>query len=180
MASKAGKLPGMPPRVPIGKEAPNVVNTIIEIPRGSTNKYEYDEETGLFKLDRVLFSPLFYPFDYGFIPQTHYLDGDPLDVLVMSYHPTFAGCLVEGVPIGVLEMRDEKGPDEKILCVALKDPRFGYRTSIDQISPHTLKEVMHFFEVYKDLEDKSVEVVGWHGRELALELISKYRTDGKA
>jgi len=171
-----GKLLGMPPNVPIGKDAPNVVNAIIEIPRGSTNKYEYDNETGLFKLDRVLFSPLFYPFDYGFIPQTHYLDGDPLDVLVMSYHPTFAGCLVEAVPIGVLEMRDEKGPDEKILCVALKDPRFGYRRSIDEISPHTLKEVMHFFEVYKDLEDKSVEVVGWHGRELALELIEKYQT----
>jgi len=167
----------MPDKLTIGPDAPNMVNAIIEIPRGSTNKYEFDYDSGLFKLDRVLFSPLFYPFDYGFIPQTHYLDGDPMDVLVMIWHPTFPGCLVEAVPIGVLEMRDEKGPDEKILCVAKRDPRFGYRTSIDEISPHTLKEVMHFFEVYKDLEDKSVEVVGWHGREMAVDLIQKYRTD---
>ncbi|MBL8088165.1 MAG: inorganic diphosphatase [Chthonomonas sp.] len=161
----------------IGPNAPEIVNTVVEIPRGSTNKYEWDPESGLFKLDRVLFSPLFYPFDYGFIPQTHYLDGDPLDVLVMIWHPTFPGCLIEAKPIGVLEMRDEKGPDEKILCVAKNDPRFGYRQSIDEISPHTLKEVMHFFEVYKDLEDKSVTVVGWHGRELAVDLIERYRTD---
>ncbi len=162
----------------IGPAAPEMVNTIIEIPRYSTNKYEVDIETGIIKLDRVLFSPLFYPFDYGYIPQTHYLDGDPLDVLVMISHPTIPGCMVEAVPIGVLEMRDEKGPDEKILCVAKRDPRFGYRRTLEEISPHTLKEVMHFFEVYKDLEDKSVEVVGWHPRELAIELITKYRTDG--
>ncbi len=161
----------------LGESAPDVCNAIIEIPRGSTNKYEYDEEAGLFKLDRVLFSPLFYPFDYGFFPQTHYLDGDPLDVLVMVSHPTFAGCMVEVRPIGVLEMRDEKGPDEKILSVAAKDPRFGNRSHIDDLSPHTLKEVMHFFRVYKDLEDKAVEVVGWHGPEVAKSLISKFRTD---
>ncbi|MBS1706102.1 MAG: inorganic diphosphatase [Armatimonadetes bacterium] len=161
----------------IGSKAPEIINTIIEIPRYSTNKYEVDAETGIIRLDRVLFSPLFYPFDYGYIPQTHYLDGDPLDVLVMLSHPTVPGCLVEAVPIGVLEMRDEKGPDEKILCVALKDPRFGYRRNITDIGPHTLKEVQHFFEVYKELEDKSVDVVGWHERELAIELIAKYRVD---
>jgi inorganic pyrophosphatase len=120
---------------------------------------------------------LFYPFDYGFIPQTKYLDGDPLDVLVMVSHPTFPGCLVEARAIGVLEMRDEKGPDEKILCVAARDPRFGYRTHYEQLSPHTLKEVMHFFQVYKDLEEKSVDVVGWHGPELANQLIMDYRLD---
>jgi inorganic pyrophosphatase len=163
--------------VPIGKQAPDIVNTIIEIPRGSTNKYEIDPESGMLKLDRVLYSPLFYPFDYGFIPQTHYLDGDPLDVLVLLSHPTFPGCIVEAKPIGVLEMRDEKGPDEKILCVATKDPRYGYRDSIKRVNPHTLKEVMHFFEVYKTLEEKDVDVVGWQGEELALELIRKYRTD---
>ena len=167
----------MPPNVRIGDNAPDVFNTIIEIPRGSTNKYEWDAESGYFKLDRVLFSPLFYPFDYGFIPQTHYLDGDPMDVLVMVYHPTFPGCIVEARAIGVLEMRDEKGPDEKLLCVATKDPRYGYRRHYEEISPHTLKEVMHFFQVYKDLEEKSVDVVGWHGPELAIELIQKYRTD---
>lgn len=162
---------------PIGPRAPETFNVIIEIPRGSTNKYEYDPASGLFKLDRVLFSPLFYPFDYGFVPSTHYVDGDPIDALVMVWHPTFTGCMVEARPIGVLEMSDEKGPDEKILCVALNDPRFGYRKHMDEISPHTLKEVVHFFQVYKDLEEKAVEVVGWHGPELAIEIIQRYRTD---
>lgn len=163
--------------VPIGDQAPRIFNTIIEIPRGSTNKYEVDQETGVIKLDRVLYSPLFYPFDYGYIPQTKYLDGDPLDVLVLLSHPTFPGCVIEAKPIGVLEMRDEKGPDEKILCVATKDPRYGYRDTIDRVNPHTLKEVFHFFEVYKALEEKDVDVVGWKGLDLALELVEKYRTD---
>lgn len=163
--------------VGLGPNAPDTFNTIIEIPRGSTNKYEFDQETGYFKLDRVLYSPLFYPFDYGFIPNTKYIDGDPIDVLVMVWHPTFSGCLVEARAIGVLEMRDEKGPDEKILCVATHDPRFGYRKHYDEVSPHTLKEIMHFFQVYKDLEDKTVDVVGWHGPELAHEIIQKYRLD---
>jgi inorganic pyrophosphatase len=163
--------------VAIGAQAPEIVNTIIEIPRGSTNKYEMDAQLGVFKLDRVLYSPLFYPFDYGFIPQTHYLDGDPLDVLVLLSHPTFPGCVIEAAPIGVLYMSDEKGADEKILAVATKDPRFGYRRSIRQLNDHTLKEVSHFFQVYKDLEDKSVEIKGWKDRDAALELIQRYRTD---
>jgi len=164
-------------QLPIGPLAPEIVNTVIEIPRGSTNKYEMDSKLGVFKLDRVLYSPLFYPFDYGFIPQTHYLDGDPLDVLVLLSHPTFPGCVIEAAPIGVLYMSDEKGADEKILAVATKDPRFGYRRSIQQLNDHTLKEVSHFFEVYKDLEDKSVEIKGWKDRDAAVELIQKYRTD---
>jgi inorganic pyrophosphatase len=166
--------------VPIGLNAPESFNTVIEIPRGSTNKYEVDPEGGFIRLDRVLYSPLFYPFDYGYIPQTHYIDGDPLDVLVLVSHPTFPGCVIEASAIGVLEMRDEKGPDEKILCVARKDPRFGYRTSIDQLNDHTTKELIHFFEVYKNLEEKSVEVIGWKGPELALKLIEQYRTDGRS
>src|SRR5580700_2575646 len=95
----------------IGPGAPEVFNTVIEIPTGSTNKYEVNPETGLIHMDRVLYSPLYYPFDYGYIPQTHYLDGDPLDVLVLITHPTFPGCIVEASPIGVLRMSDEKGPD---------------------------------------------------------------------
>lgn len=161
----------------IGSNAPVSFNTVIEIPRGSTNKYEVDGETGIIKLDRVLYSPLFYPFDYGYIPETKYLDGDPLDVLVLLSHPTFPGCVIEASAIGVLEMTDEKGPDEKILCVATKDPRYGYRKSLSELNPHTTKEIMHFFQVYKDLEDKFVEVVGWHGPEVAMELIEKYRLD---
>lgn len=163
--------------VKIGPRAPHEFNTVIEIPKGSTNKYEFDPETGVMKLDRVLYSPLFYPFDYGFIPQTNYLDGDPIDVLVLVSHPTFPGCVVEAKAIGVLEMRDEKGPDEKILCVATKDPRFSFRKSLNDLQDHTRKEIMHFFEVYKTLEEKSVDVVGWQDASLAIELIERYRTD---
>lgn len=163
--------------VKIGARAPHEFNTIIEIPKGSTNKYEFDPETGVMKLDRVLYSPLFYPFDYGFIPQTQYLDGDPIDVLVLVSHPTFPGCVVEAKAIGVLEMRDEKGPDEKILCVATKDPRFSFRKSLNDLQDHTKKEIVHFFEVYKALEEKSVDVVGWQDSSLATEIIEKYRTD---
>lgn len=163
--------------VKIGPRAPHEFNTIIEIPKGSTNKYEFDPETGVMKLDRVLYSPLFYPFDYGFIPQTEYLDGDPIDVLVLVSHPTFPGCVIDAKAIGVLEMRDEKGPDEKILCVATKDPRFSFRKSLNDLQDHTRKEIMHFFEVYKTLEEKSVDVVGWQDASLAIELIEKYRTD---
>ncbi len=159
----------------IGENAPESFNVVIEIPRGSTNKYEVDAKTGLIKLDRVLYSPLFYPFDYGYIPQTHYIDGDPIDVLVLVSHPTFPGCIIDVTPIGVLEMTDDKGPDEKILCVANKDPRYGYRRSIKELNDHTLKEISHFFRVYKDLEDKFVEVRNWHDRDVALELIQKYR-----
>ena len=159
----------------IGENAPESFNVVIEIPRGSTNKYEVDAKTGLIKLDRVLYSPLFYPFDYGYIPQTHYIDGDPIDVLVLVSHPTFPGCIVEVTPIGVLEMTDDKGPDEKILCVANKDPRYGYRRSITELNDHTMKEISHFFRVYKDLEDKFVEVRNWHDRDVAIEIIKKYR-----
>jgi inorganic pyrophosphatase len=159
----------------IGENAPESFNVVIEIPRGSTNKYEVDAKTGLIKLDRVLYSPLFYPFDYGYIPQTHYIDSDPIDVLVLVSHPTFPGCIVEVTPIGVLEMTDDKGPDEKILCVANKDPRYGYRRSITELNDHTLKEISHFFRVYKDLEDKYVEVRNWHDRDVAIDIIKKYR-----
>lgn len=165
--------------VPIGENAPLVFNTVIEIPKGSTNKYEVDQKTGVIKLDRVLYSPLFYPFDYGYIPQTLYGDGDPLDALVLVSHPTFPGCVVEVKAIGVLEMRDEKGSDEKILCVATKDPRYSFRKSINDLQEHTRKEIIHFFEVYKTLEEKSVEVLGWNDAALATKLIQEFRTDGK-
>lgn len=163
--------------LPVGKNAPHEFNTIIEVPRFSTNKYEYDPNSNVIRLDRVLFSPLFYPWDYGFIPSTKYQDGDPIDVLVLCSHPTFPGCLIEAKPIGVLEMRDEKGPDEKILAVASKDPRFGNRASMDEVNQHTLDEIHHFFEIYKLLEEKTVDVLGWKGKELALEIIEKYRLD---
>jgi inorganic pyrophosphatase len=111
-------------RLPIGDDAPDEVNAVIEIPRGSSNKYEYDRELGVFKLDRTLYSPLFYPFDYGWIAGTMSADGDALDVLVIGSHPTFTGCVVTCRPLGVLMMRDEKGADEKILARVVHDPRY--------------------------------------------------------
>ena len=163
--------------VPIGKNAPNEVNVIVEIPRLSQNKYEMDPELGVMRLDRVLFSPLHYPADYGFIPQTNYLDGDPVDALVLVSRPTFPGVVVDARPVGVLEMRDGGKPDEKILCVATKDPRFSPRHSIKDMNPHTLAEIVHFFEVYKALENKEVEILGWKDVDAAIEIISEYRTD---
>ena len=165
--------------VPIGDKAPLIFNSVIEIPKGSTNKYELDKSTGLIKLDRVLHSPIFYPFDYGFIPQTQGRDGDHLDVLVMLAHPTFPGCIVEARAIGVLLMRDEKGEDEKVLAVATRDPRFNNRKSIKDLNEHTLKEVNHFFTVYKALEEKAVKVLGWKDVNTAVEVIERYRTDSK-
>lgn len=162
-------------KVEIGELAPDVVNAIIEIPKGSSNKYEIDVETGVVRLDRVLYSPLFYPYDYGFIPQTVYTDGDPLDLLVLISHPTFPGCVVEVRPIGILGMRDEKGRDDKVLAVATRDPRFSGIMSLEDMGEHTRKEIVHFFEVYKELEDKTVEVLGWEGAETAKELISRFR-----
>ena len=163
--------------VPLGKNAPEEVNVIIEIPRFSTNKYEYDPEMDAMKLDRVLYSPLFYPTDYGFLPNTVYLDGDPIDALVLISHPTYPGIVVEAKPIGVLEMTDGGMPDEKLLCVASNDPRFGKRSRMTHIHTHTLDEIVHFFEVYKQLEKKNVEIHGWQKREKAYEIIEKFRTD---
>jgi inorganic pyrophosphatase len=163
--------------IPIGPRAPHEFNVVIEIPRFSSNKYEFDQELGVMRLDRVLYSPLHYPWDYGFIPQSKYLDGDPIDALVLVSHPTFPGVVVDCKPIGVLEMRDQDKPDEKILCVASKDPRFGYRESMEELNKHTVDEITHFFEVYKQLEQKSVEILGWKGRDAALAIVDRYRTD---
>jgi len=164
-------------QIPIGPLTPNEVNTVIEIPKGSSNKYEYDVELGVLKLDRVLYSPLHYPCDYGMIPSTKYLDGDPLDCLVLISQPTFPGCLVRARPVGVLMMEDDKGPDEKILCVASGDPRFRDDRTIADVGEHLLAELIHFFEVYKQLEHKAVEVLGWRDVDVARNLITKFRVD---
>ncbi|MBA3726253.1 MAG: inorganic diphosphatase [Armatimonadetes bacterium] len=161
--------------VGVGANAPNTVNVIVEIPKGSTNKYEIEHDTGLVRLDRVLYSPLFYPCDYGFIPETLYSDGDPLDALVLLTHPTFPGCIVDAKPIGVLGMRDEKGRDDKIICVATRDPRFSDMEDLDDLSEHVRREIVHFFEVYKQLEEKSVEILGWDTKGEARRLIEEFR-----
>lgn len=147
--------------VPIGKNAPDVINAIIEIPARSSMKYEYDEELDIIKLDRVLHSPMFYPADYGFVPETRADDGDHLDVLVLMSQPAFPGCVLEVRPVGVLDMEDEEGRDWKILAVSTKDPRFKEVHSLVDVDNHLKDEIQHFFEQYKHLENKWATVKGW-------------------
>jgi inorganic pyrophosphatase len=150
--------------IPIGSKAPDVINVVVEIPKGSNNKYEFDEELGIIKLDRVLYSPFHYPLDYGFIPATRSEDGDHLDALVIGGDPVPVGCVVAARPIGMLNMIDSGDPDAKILAVQDKNPRFDKIRNIKDIeafNPHLLKEVAHFFETYKDLQGKKVEIQGW-------------------
>ena len=142
-------------------------DVLIEIPRGSRNKYEYDKEREAFMLDRVLYSPVVYPADYGFIPKSTYDDGDPMDILVLMEQPTFPGCLIEARPIGIMGMIDGGDKDYKILAVPEDDPRFSDVQDISDVPSHLLKEIEHFFSVYKNLEGKVVETKGWEGKESA-------------
>lgn len=150
-----------------------IVNAFIEIPTGSQNKYEYDKENNRFMLDRVLFSPMHYPTEYGYIENTLAEDGDPLDILVLTTFPTFPGCVIESRVLGVLIMTDDKGKDEKLLAVPTQDPRFANVHSLDDVAPHVLKEISHFFQVYKDLENKKVQIDGWEGVETAQRLLDE-------
>ena len=159
--------------LPVGKNAPELVNAVIEIPFEGINKYEYDKNLHVFRLDRNLFSPVHYPGDYGFIPSTLAEDGDPLDVLVLVDSPSFTGCVLEVRPIGVLDMIDQGQPDEKILAVGHGNPRYEDVANYSQIYPHILKEIKHFFSIYKDLEGKRVEVRGWKDAAAAREIIGK-------
>jgi inorganic pyrophosphatase len=136
-------------------------DVLIEIPKGSRNKYEYDFDLHKIRFDRMLFSSMMYPADYGFVPETLALDDDPLDVLVLGHEPTFPMCVMEVKPIGVFHMADEKGPDEKIICVPVSDPIWNDKKDIFDLNPHRLKEIEHFFQVYKDLEKKKVDVGEW-------------------
>jgi inorganic pyrophosphatase len=146
-------------------------DVLIEIPKGSRNKYEYDFNLKKIRYDRMLFSSMMYPADYGFVPQTLALDGDPLDVLVLVTEPTFPGCVMEVKPIGVFHMADEKGPDEKIICVPVSDPIWNKYNDLADLNPHLTKEIEHFFQVYKDLENKKVDVGGWGDAQEAREII---------
>jgi inorganic pyrophosphatase len=163
--------------IPIGDAAPQTVNAIIEIPQGSSNKYEFDHELEIFRLDRTLYSPLFYPFDYGWVADTLADDGDPLDILVITSQPTFPGCLIEARPLGILMMKDDKGPDEKILSVAAADPRFENMHRLSDLPTHVLKEIVHFFDIYKELEEKQTIVMGWQDVESAHTVIQRFRKD---
>ena len=150
-----------------------IVSVMIEIPKGSRNKYEYDKIKKRVRFDRMLFSPVHYPTDYGFIQETLALDGDALDALVLVWEPTFPGCIIDAKPVGLFKMRDEKGPDEKILCVPLYDPLWNHIESLSNITPHLLKEIEHFFSIYKELEEKKIGVEGWEDRESAIWIIKQ-------
>lgn len=162
--------------VPIGKNAPESINVVIEIPRGSQNKYEFDEKLGLFKLDRVQYSAFYYPLDYGFIPETRSEDGDHLDALILGGEPLFPGCIVEARVIGMLHMIDSGEPDAKILAVQAQNMSFDTIKDIKDIEtyqPHLLKQIVHFYEHLKDLKGKKVECKGWDGIEAAKAEIKK-------
>ena len=156
------------------------VDVIIEIPKGSRNKYEFDRERGAFKLDRMLFSSMHYPSDYGFIKDTWAEDGDPLDALVLVTEPTFPGCLIESKPVGLFKMRDEKGVDYKILCVPVGDSLWNHISGLSDVPPHLLIEIEHFFDVYKELEKKKTAVEGWEDAESARKVIRLARDLFKA
>jgi len=152
-----------------------VLTILIEIPKGSRNKYEYDKERKIIKFDRMLFSAMHYPSDYGFIVETLAEDADPLDALVLVSEPTFPGCLIEAKPVGLFRMRDEKGPDEKILCVPLGDPHWNFIQELDDVPPHLLIEIEHFFRIYKELEKKKTGVEGWEDRDSAIKAVHASR-----
>lgn len=154
---------------------PDSFDVVIEIPRGSRNKYEFDEATESIRLDRVLYSSVHYPTDYGFVPDTRAEDGDHLDVLVIVEEPTFPGCRMAVRPVGCLKMRDERGLDDKMIAVPLADPRFDEVRDLEDLAHHWLREIENFFQTYKTLEAKDAEVLGWEKREFALAVVRKAR-----
>ena len=160
-----------------------MVTCVVEIPKGSRNKYEYDSDSGAIKLDRFLSSSVVYPTDYGFIPETLAPDGDTLDALICVSEPTFPGCLVDCEPIGLFDMEDEKGVDAKVLAVPCDDPGWNTLRRLDDLPESLRNEISHFFAIYKDLEPgKETSVKGWRDRDAAQEEIQaareRYRHDG--
>jgi inorganic pyrophosphatase len=154
-----------------GPDCPEIVRVVIEIPKNSSNKYEYDGELGVFRLDRALYSPLHYPGDYGFIPGTLAQDGDPLDIIVLVNEPSFTGCLLYARPVGILHMVDQNEHDKKILAVPNHNPRFDSIHTIDQVFPHSLKEIEYFFSIYKELQGSKTRIDGWAGPREARKVI---------
>jgi inorganic pyrophosphatase len=149
---------------------------IVEIPKGSRNKYEYDPKLGGIKLDRFISASVVYPTDYGYVPDTLAPDGDPLDVLVCVSEPTFPGCIVVAKAVGLFRMSDEKGPDDHVVCVPVDDPGWNHFENVDDLPAQLRAEISHFFTVYKDLDpDRHSDVKGWADLEAALEAIEKAR-----
>jgi len=156
--------------------SPNEIVCVIEIPKGCTNKYEYDHEKGFIRLDRVLYESVFYPSEYGFIPQTWDDDNDPLDIMVLSTFATFPGCVVIAKPIAALRLIDSGAQDNKIIAVAAGDPRFAHFKDLSDLSAHHKKELKNFWENYAELQpDKTIKIEGWSGRNQAWKIIEKAR-----
>lgn len=162
--------------LPAGEKAPQEVNVVVEIPQGSSIKYEVDEESGAVFVDRFLHTAMFYPFNYGFVPSTLADDGDPIDILVISQHPVAPGTVIVAKPIGMLDMEDEAGQDEKVVAVPREkvDPQYGLIEEIEELPSSIKKQIEHFFEHYKDLEkEKWVKIKDWQDKKVAQEAISK-------
>lgn len=160
--------------LPVGPKPPREVFCVVEIPTGCTNKYEYDQEHGVFKLDRVLYEAVFYPTEYGFIPQTWDPDNDPLDIMVDITFPTFPGCVIAVRPVAVLKLIDTGKEDNKIIAVAADDPRFENTKDFSDLDTHFKKEVENFWGNYAELQpDKKIKVVGWGKEKVAYEIIEK-------
>lgn len=149
------------------------MNVIVEIPKFSKNKYEIDKETGIIALDRVMHTAQDYPFDYGFVPQTLFDDGDALDVVLLTTHPLAPGILVKARPVAIMEMIDGGERDDKVVAVPVDDPRFDDVKDIGDLNKHFVKEMTHFFETYKKVQNKEVEVGAWHGADKAKEAFAK-------
>lgn len=156
-----------------GEKFPLEMNVIIEIPKGSKNKYEIDKKTGLIKLDRAMKTSQDYPFDYGFVPQTLWEDGDALDVIVLSTFPLSPGILVVARPVAIMQMNDSGDSDDKIIAVPTEDPRWDRVQDLADLNEHLLKEIKHFFETYKQIDNKEVKVLGFFGKQEALEASKK-------
>ena len=165
--------------VSIGKDAPELITGIIEIPSNSRAKYELDKDSGLLKLDRVLYSSINYPANYGFIPQTYCDDQDPLDILVLSQIKIVPMCLVQAKPIGVMRMIDQGEMDDKIIAVAVNDMSVSHINDVSELPPHSIKELRSFFEDYKKLENKEVIVEEFQGKKVAMEVIDQSIKDYK-
>jgi inorganic pyrophosphatase len=157
--------------VPVGKQAPRIVNAIIEIPQGSRAKYEIDKESGLLRLDRIIYSSFYYPCNYGFIPQTYGGDKDPLDILVITSQPVQALCLMDAKIVGVMQMIDCGDADDKIISVAAHDPGVNHYNNIEELPKHFFDELRHFFEEYKKLEKKMVVVEEFGDKTTALKIV---------
>lgn len=159
--------------VPLGDKAPEEFNVVIENPKGNKNKYEIDKETGLIKLDRAMKTAQDYPFDYGFAPQTYWEDGDALDVVVLATYPIHPGILLVVRPVAVMHMTDSGDSDDKIIAVPVKDPRWENVKDLSDVNPHTVKEIRHFFETYKSIDEKIVTIDGVEGKDKAIEAVKR-------